>query len=98
MLDLLIYLYHTGETWDELDFRQLQVEAYEALGKDDKDDLVNKLPCYITAIEGLSQIIGYFNHNRALELRVDYMDSTYRISEAYIMAGTWSDLLNFSVV
>ena len=98
MFNLLIYLYHAGETWDELDFRQLQVEAYESLGKDDKDDLVNKLPCYITAIEGLSQIIGYFNYNRALELRVDYMDSAYRISESYIMAGTWSDSLNFSVV
>ena len=66
--------------------RQLQVEAYEAMGED--DDVLTKLPCYMTAVEGLSSLIGYFNYHQALELRLDYMQSVYRISESYVLAGT----------
>ena len=66
--------------------RQLQVEAYDALEED--DDVLTKLPCYMTAVEGLSSLIGYFNYNQALELRLDYMETVYRISESYVLAGT----------
>jgi hypothetical protein len=90
-----LFLFNKGETWDNLDFRQLQVQEYEALGE---EDILTKLPCYMTVIEGLSALLGYFNYPKALALGMDYVDSVYRISESYVVAGLLdSDAVNFFI-
>ena len=42
-----MFFFNEGETWDNLDFRQLQVQEYDALGE---EDVLTKLPCYMTVI------------------------------------------------
>ena len=51
------------------------------------DKQITKLPCYMTVIEGLSALLGYYNYPKALALGLDYVDSVYRISESYVLAG-----------
>jgi hypothetical protein len=48
-------IFNKGETWDNLDFRQLHVHVYEVLGE---EDLLTKLLCYMTIIEALSALLG----------------------------------------
>ena len=68
-----------------MDFRQLQVQEYDALGEE--EDVPTNFPCYMTIIEGLSALLGYYNYPKALALGLDYVESVYRISESYVIAG-----------